>query len=411
MRLLILTNLYPPQELGGYGRCMADFAWGLQQRGHQIQVLTSDTAHLGPSSPLGPSGEPVARGLLLKGSYEGGVKPLTDQTALQAIGSANATTMAALWQNAGPFDGVLVGNIDLLGVEVLDPLLRRGVPVLHHIGFMNAPFHPQQRPNSRHYQLVAASRAVSQALVQAGLGNSSWSGSVEIPVVYPGVRSDLFGAAATGRGLPAPLDCSSDHHPLGSQRHPLRVCFAGLLMGSKGAHTLVQALVMLKQRGIVVEGHLAGGSFQSGYREQLEALLRQHGLDGVRFTGQLTRSSLARCFRLHHVCVFPSIHPEAFGIVGAEAMASGLVLVSSGVGGAAELFSDQESGLRFQAGDAHDLAERLSFLCRNPSNLNRLAQAGEARARQQLSVPESARQLEELLLEHVRAGGTSVRLF
>ena len=28
MQLLLITNLYPPQELGGYGRCMADFAWG-----------------------------------------------------------------------------------------------------------------------------------------------------------------------------------------------------------------------------------------------------------------------------------------------------------------------------------------------------------------------------------------------
>ena len=31
----------PPQELGGYGRCMADFAWGLQQRGHTLQVLAA----------------------------------------------------------------------------------------------------------------------------------------------------------------------------------------------------------------------------------------------------------------------------------------------------------------------------------------------------------------------------------
>ena len=28
MQLLLITNLYPPQELGGYGRSMADFAWG-----------------------------------------------------------------------------------------------------------------------------------------------------------------------------------------------------------------------------------------------------------------------------------------------------------------------------------------------------------------------------------------------
>lgn len=42
MDLLLVTNLYPPQELGGYGRCMADFCWGLLQRGHRVQVISSD---------------------------------------------------------------------------------------------------------------------------------------------------------------------------------------------------------------------------------------------------------------------------------------------------------------------------------------------------------------------------------
>ena len=68
MRLLLITNLYPPQELGGYGRCMADFAWGLQQRGHTLQVISSDAPYLGPSNS-GPSGEPVDRRLRLKGSW------------------------------------------------------------------------------------------------------------------------------------------------------------------------------------------------------------------------------------------------------------------------------------------------------------------------------------------------------
>ena len=37
-------------------------------------------------------------------------------------------------------------------------------------------------------------------------------------------------------------------------------------------------------------------------------------------------------------------------------MASGLVVVSSGVGGAGELIDDGRTGLRFQAGDSQDLA-------------------------------------------------------
>ena len=47
MQLLLITNLYPPQELGGYGRCMADFCWGLKQRGHQLQVICNDASYLG----------------------------------------------------------------------------------------------------------------------------------------------------------------------------------------------------------------------------------------------------------------------------------------------------------------------------------------------------------------------------
>ena len=81
MNLLVVSNLYPPQELGGYGRSIADFVWGLQERGHSIQVLSSDAPHLGASSDLGPSGEAVDRQLQLKGSYEGGVRHLQDPQA------------------------------------------------------------------------------------------------------------------------------------------------------------------------------------------------------------------------------------------------------------------------------------------------------------------------------------------
>ena len=71
------------------------------------------------------------------------------------------------------------------------------------------------------YRLVAASEAVRFAhLTDAGLPTSTAS------VVYPGVRSELFGIDPVG--MPSPLD------PDGSRQRPLKVCFAGLLMASKG---------------------------------------------------------------------------------------------------------------------------------------------------------------------------------
>lgn len=396
MKILVLTNLYPPQELGGYGRSMADFVWGLQQRGHTLHVISSDAPYLGPDDSQGPSGEAVHRTLALKGSYEGGVKPNQNLKQCQVLSSANATAIQKVWDKEGPFAGVLVGNIDLLGIEILKPLLNYSVSVLHHIGFVSPPFSKDKLPSPATYKLVGASKAVTAALRAAELMHPT---QLHIPVVYPGVRCELFGEAATSRRLPVPLSGATIPLKLGTTHHPLKVCFAGLLMGSKGAHTLVQALVLMRQKGYEIQGQMAGGSFQAGYREELESILHKNGLMEVYFTGQISRASLARCFGLHHVCVFPSIHPEAFGIVGAEAMASGILLLSSGVGGAAELFQDNVNGMRFQANNPDDLATKLEWLCLNPNNLVQLAKAGQKIAREHLNVLESARQLEELLIQ------------
>ena len=380
MNLLVVTNLYPPQELGGYGRSMADFVWGLRERGHSIQVLSSDAPHLGASSGLGPSGEAVDRRLQLKGSYEGGVQNLQDPQQRQAIDQANATLIRS-WLNSQDWDGILLGNLDLLGPELLPVLLEAQCIVQHHVGFVHAPFPPSACPDNERYRLVAASYAVRSALVSAGLPSS------EANVVYPGVRSELFGVDRTG--MPTPLA------PDGSRQRPLKVCFAGLLMGSKGAHTLIEALIQLQQQGVSVQASLAGDSFQSGYRERLEQRLKQQNLDGaVQFVGQLGRQALARFYALHHVGVFPSIHPEAFGIVGAEMMASGLVVVSSGVGGAGELIDDGRTGLRFQAGDSQGLARCLMRLATDTTLLNGLRQTGQREAQQRFSVMASAKALE-----------------
>ena len=49
LRILVITNLYPPQVLGGYERSIADFARLLQHRGHTVLVLTSDTPQFSAS--------------------------------------------------------------------------------------------------------------------------------------------------------------------------------------------------------------------------------------------------------------------------------------------------------------------------------------------------------------------------
>ena len=114
----------------------------------------------------------------------------------------------------------------------------------------------------------------------------------------------------------------------------------------------------------------------------------------MQFVGQLGREALARFYALHHIGVFPSTYPEAFGIVAAEMMASGLVVVSSGVGGAGELIDNGRTGLRFEAGNSKDLARCLKHLVEDASLLHRIRQTGQKEVRQRFGVMASAEALE-----------------
>lgn len=384
MKILLVTNLYPPQELGGYGRSMADFAWGLMQRGHHVQVLCADESYLGTSGN-GPSGEEVDRCLLLKGSFKDGLVLYRNPERCRATDLANQNQIRR-WLNLRTWDGVLVGNIDLLGIEILKPLIDEGVATLHHIGFVTPPFEPSLTPTTTSYQLVCASQAVKQNLIRSGMAITN------AQVVYPGARVEMYGSHINNRPLPA--------LPSPSQRQPLRICFAGLQMSSKGPHTLLEAIGLLKSKNIPTYCMLAGGVFEEKYMQTLQELIQAKNIQNdVQFVPQLTRQQLSRFFRLNHVCVFPSIYPEAFGIVAAEAMASGLALVSSGVGGAAEVFEDGVSGLSFRAGDASSLARQLERLWWNPTLLESLQKNGQQRALKEFSVQRSAEDLENLLVK------------
>ncbi len=381
MNILLITNLYPPQELGGYGRCMADFCWGLIKLGHKVRVLASNAPYLGPNNE-GPNGEEVNRSLELKGSFENRVTIIENINTRKSIDDKNKRVITAFLRD-GIWDGILIGNIDLLGPEILPLLTSTGLPVLHHIGFVAAPYEPIDYPRNKNYKLISASKAVREEMIKAGLPITN------SPVVYPGARIDLLGMKATGRSLP--------ELPNKYLQKPLKVCFAGLLMGSKGAHTLIEALVYLHRQGINIQANLAGREYDAGYIRHLELLLQKSGLEGlVRFVGELKREQLARFFRIHHACVFPSIYPEAFGIVGAEAMASGLVLLTSGVGGAKELIEDNKSGILFPPGDSLYLANSLARLIFEPKLIESLALAGKEIAESRFSVMNSAKELERL---------------
>jgi len=141
------------------------------------------------------------------------------------------------------------------------------------------------------------------------------------------------------------------------------VVYFGKLLENKGVHVLLEALRGLDARLVVV-------GF-GDYRAELERLA-----DPARtlFTGPLEHRHLVHLLALADACVVPSIFPEAFGMVAAEAAAAGCPPLVARHSGLAEIAAGLEAAyppeLRhlasFPTGDAGELRERLAALLALP---------------------------------------------
>jgi glycosyltransferase involved in cell wall biosynthesis len=145
------------------------------------------------------------------------------------------------------------------------------------------------------------------------------------------------------------------------------VVYVGKLIENKGVQVLFEALDGVDARAVVV-------GF-GDYRETLASLAPPRTL----FTGALEHRHLVHLLPLCDVAVTPSIFPEAFGMVAAEAAAagvppvvadhSGLAEIAAGV--AAEYPADLARLTAFPNGDAAVLRERLQELLALPAEQRR----------------------------------------
>jgi glycosyltransferase involved in cell wall biosynthesis len=182
-------------------------------------------------------------------------------------------------------------------------------------------------------------------------------------------------------------------------REPLRggvpiVRACGRLVPNKGFGVLLDAASILKRRGIAMKLEIVG---EGPERAALEAKLVSSGLgDSVKLLG--ASAEARELIAGADIFVLSSLM-EGLPLVVLEALHAGRPVVVTALPGLEGVVVNGESGLVVPRGDAAALASAVEYLIANPVEARRLARAGRAFAKSELSIERTASSYMELYNE------------
>jgi len=153
------------------------------------------------------------------------------------------------------------------------------------------------------------------------------------------------------------------------------IAFQGRLVTTKGVRLLLEAVNILRSQNRSFELVIIGDGPE---RPALERFANDSQLASiVKFAGRLDASQVDAQLACASVVVVPSLGGEVFGLVVAENMLRGLPVIASDIGAFEEVLGD--AGLKFQTGDAADLARQIGVLLDAPSLAARIGQRARQR--------------------------------
>ena len=442
MRLLVVSNLYPPNIVGGYERLCYDAVSGLVQRGHQLTVLTSSFGAKTEDFP----GQKIHRSLrLLIG--DGIYAPFAGGAAeREAINRANVATLQQAIAEAQP-DAIFAWNLFFLDRAMLDALAASGRNVLlmltdnwlltvHRAEFWtrffqeqvlgNNPFPPSTpgacpaRPRDGFAERAMRRLRGWLSGTATAAAPAAATGTAEAAIRYPlaaifGSRfvRDLYDAGGIAFARHKVVHNGVDQMPYRDKLprdrdtlidpQELRLLFVGRLVDLKGVQTAVEALPLLDPGDLGVSRvhlRIVGDMRDAGYVRHLKDVIERAGCSArVTIEPPVPEPALFDLFQAHDIYLFPSLY-EPFSLTLIHALACGIPTIASRAGGNVEIVHDRETGLLFEKGSAQDLARAVRMLVSDPALRAQVAARGQARART-FTVDRMVSEMEEFLLQNV----------
>ena len=183
--------------------------------------------------------------------------------------------------------------------------------------------------------------------------------------------------------------------------NPPLIIAVGRLIPKKGFGDLIRACASLAERGKSFRCEIIGeGPLENELRRQIDELYLQNN---VVLAGTKPQTQLRRRLAAANAFVLPSVIDPDGGMdnlptVIMEAMATGLPVVSTNIGGIPEMVIENETGFLVQSGDATALADAIEKVINDSSSAARLGHSGNERARALFSIEKNVRELLTLLV-------------
>lgn len=377
MRILFISNFYPPHDLGGWEQNCQEILLHLQERGHQCRVLTS--RHNSAIKDVKQSEENITRALYLQSDIHY-YRPLDFFLRRPSQERANRKALRQIINQFRP-DIIFIWGMWNLSLQVArwaeQWMFGRVAYAVAGYWFMQPDPHESYWQQTSHRPLTRTLMAPGRqwALRILAREKKTYPLRLEhVACVSHYVRKKLdqagvlpHGARVIYNGInPEPFLQASKRRETSQS---LRLVYTGGLVAHKGVHTAVEALGLLKKQGKLDGINLdIVGAGHPDYEAHLRLrIIELDLLNHITFRGRVPRSDIPNILASHDIFLFTSIYEEPIARSVMEAMAAGLAVIGTPVGGQTEMLIHNENALVYPAENSQQLAEAILTLKQDPA--------------------------------------------
>ncbi|MEU8170120.1 glycosyltransferase [Micromonospora sp. NPDC049004] len=395
MRIAMISEHASPlailggEDAGGQNTHVAELSAALVAAGHEVRVYTRRDALDLPVTVRAPDGYDVVH------VPAGPAEPVAKDALLPHMREFSRW-LVERWRGGDWTPEVIHAHFWMSGLAALNAGRQTGVPVVqtyHALGTVKRRYQgvqdtsPARRISYERELGRSVDRVVAQCrdevgeLVRMGVPRS------RMTVVPSGVNLASF----------SPLGPVADRAP-----GRARILTVGRLVERKGFQTVVRAMALVPDAECVVVGGPPEGLLETDpYARRLRALAESCGVaDRVHLVGAVPREEMGRWYRSADLLVAAPWY-EPFGLTPLEAMACGVPVVGTAVGGIRDTVVDGTTGDLVPARDPNALAAAIQRLLDDRIRRFRYATAARERVRSRYSWAVTAERLAEVYGEVV----------